>query len=204
MGSTISRLLCHLIGHFYPAYKTYKAIELNSEPLYTQWLTYWLVNTCFSLLELFSDTLFPIFLPFYFELKILVLIYLVSPQFLGATKLCNLILLPHLSKYEDEIDRSVLHLQKTGAEKLSEISKKGVNHLQTSGINLITSGLSVMASLQETAELNRRESVAHNVGRMGNPREDARYFAGIEPTSDEYRRVALEARSSFISSVHED
>merc|ERR1719183_764144 len=47
--------LCSMIGFFYPAWASFKAIETKQKGDDTQWLIYWTVYAFFSILEAFID-----------------------------------------------------------------------------------------------------------------------------------------------------
>ncbi|KAJ8304813.1 hypothetical protein KUTeg_018396 [Tegillarca granosa] len=63
-----AQFLCNFIGFLYPAYASVKAIESTSKDDDTQWLTYWVVYSFFSLLEFFTD-IFLFWIPFYWFFK---------------------------------------------------------------------------------------------------------------------------------------
>jgi receptor expression-enhancing protein 5/6 len=72
-------LLTNLLGFLYPAYQSFKAIESSSKEDDLQWLTYWTVFGFFSVLEFWADLLIA-WLPFYWLMKSVVVIYLFLPQ----------------------------------------------------------------------------------------------------------------------------
>merc|ERR1711911_251767 len=76
-----AQLLCNLIGFVYPALKSIKAVESVKKEDDTKWLTYWIVFAFLSTLEFFSN-LITNFIPFYWLLKCMVLIWCFAP--LGA------------------------------------------------------------------------------------------------------------------------
>jgi hypothetical protein len=84
----LSRPICHFLGYLYPAYKSYLAIQVDDEDVHMQWLTYWIVNTYFTIFELFGDRVLS-WLPMYYEAKIALLVFLVTPRFKGASLLYN-------------------------------------------------------------------------------------------------------------------
>jgi len=62
-----SAFIVALLGFLYPAYASVKAIESTNKEDDTQWLTYWVVYSAFSIAEFFSDLLlswFPMYLVF--------------------------------------------------------------------------------------------------------------------------------------------
>lgn len=49
------QLVCNIIGFFYPAYCSMKALESRQKDDDTKWLTYWVVFAVFTIFEYFSD-----------------------------------------------------------------------------------------------------------------------------------------------------
>ena len=45
-----------IIAVAYPMYASFKAVESTNKADDTQWLTYWVVYACFTILECFTDT----------------------------------------------------------------------------------------------------------------------------------------------------
>ena len=76
-------LLTNLVGAFYPAFMSFYALESPGIDDDKQWLTYWSVFGIFSLCDQFSERILSI-IPFYFVLKVLLLIWLFHPSTLGA------------------------------------------------------------------------------------------------------------------------
>ena len=75
------RVLCQLLGSFYPAYASYRAVLSRDAEEHKQWLCYWVVNSLFVVAELFSDLLS--WLPLYWEAKLALIIWLTFYR--GAT-----------------------------------------------------------------------------------------------------------------------
>jgi receptor expression-enhancing protein 5/6 len=67
----------------YPAYASMVAIETDSKDDDTQWLMYWVVFACFTLVEFFLDLVL-YYLPFYFLFKLAFLGWCMAPQTRGA------------------------------------------------------------------------------------------------------------------------
>jgi receptor expression-enhancing protein 5/6 len=115
-----------LVGTAYPVYWTMKAIESKSNED-KQWLTYWVVFACFTIIDMFSGYLLK-FIPFYFFLKIVFLIWLFMPNSQGSYIIYHLLVVRVFRLYEQDIDKAT--------EKLTEITKNIVN----SGQDVIKSG----------------------------------------------------------------
>jgi hypothetical protein len=79
--SFLCRVLCHVLGSFYPAYASYRAVLSRDAEEHKQWLCYWVVNALFVVAELFSD--FLSWLPLYWEAKLALIIWLTLYR--GAT-----------------------------------------------------------------------------------------------------------------------
>lgn len=55
---------------------------------YVRWMMYWIVFALFTTAETFSDLLLSFWFPFYYELKICTLIWLLAPATNGKHELC--------------------------------------------------------------------------------------------------------------------
>jgi receptor expression-enhancing protein 5/6 len=92
------------IGVVYPAIQSIKAIESPDEDDDKQWLTYWIVFGLFSFVELFIGFILK-FIPFYFILKMIFLLWLFLPNFNGALKIYKLFVYKIFKKYENDINK---------------------------------------------------------------------------------------------------
>lgn len=52
---------------------------------YMKWMMFWIVFAAFCIFETFSDIFISFWFPFYYELKVIFIIWLVSPWTKGAT-----------------------------------------------------------------------------------------------------------------------
>ena len=97
-------MIVQLISVAYPAAKSAMAIETESKDDDKQWLTYWMVFGLFNIL----DQTFGYFLemiPFYFLIKLLILIWLQNPISQGALIIYNSAIQPFAQKYKAEVDQ---------------------------------------------------------------------------------------------------
>ncbi|XP_045406866.1 receptor expression-enhancing protein 2 isoform X3 [Lemur catta] len=95
----ISRLVVLIFGTLYPAYSSYKAVKTKNVKEYVKWMMYWIVFAFFTTAETLTDIVLSWF-PFYFELKIAFVIWLLSPYTKGSSVLYRKFVHPTLSNKE--------------------------------------------------------------------------------------------------------
>lgn len=76
-------LLSNLAGVVLPTYYSLQAIETTGTKDDTRLLTYWVSYGILTIIEYWSNTIL-YFVPFYFLIKTVFLLWLVLPQFAGA------------------------------------------------------------------------------------------------------------------------
>ena len=84
LGSFLSRLLIIGFGSLYPAYSSFKTIRSANVKHYVRWMMYWTVFALFSAAEYVAD-IFISWLPFYYEIKVLLVLWLMSSYTKGAS-----------------------------------------------------------------------------------------------------------------------
>jgi len=87
----------NLVGWGFPAYLSFKALETPQANDDIQWLTYWVVFGFFNLTESFALRLVLYYVPWYFTLKTIFIIWLQLPVFRGAQTIYVTILKPVLA-----------------------------------------------------------------------------------------------------------
>lgn len=159
------------VGLLYPAFASFKAIESPQPQDDTQWsvippvrgcehcgvwlvlififlacnrLTYWVVYAYFAVIELFGDNLV-FWLPFYYELKILILILLQLPQFKFASQIYISLIQPWFRAKEKDIDAA---LDSAKALALAKV-QQGLNYAATNGPAFLGSSFAAMAKWQQ-------------------------------------------------------
>lgn len=100
--------------------------EKQDRQLHAQWLTFWIVNSYFTLGEILADQLLS-FLPLYFEIKIALLMWIVLPRFRGGEKIYRQVIHPYLVQHESEIDEGLQNLQTKGVEQLGALKDAGIS-----------------------------------------------------------------------------
>jgi len=101
-------------------YQTFKAIESEDKDDDIQWLTFWLIYSIVSFLEVFADYLFS-WIPFYPEIKIAFIIFL--GFFKGARLLYKNVVRPFLIQKEGAIDKQIVDL-KLKAQKYTKLAEE--------------------------------------------------------------------------------
>lgn len=119
----ISKILFNFFGYLSPALNSTKAIISKDEEGIREYLTYWCV---FGLLLYFEFLLnfFSALRNWPPESKVLFILWLTLPQFQGAFRIYNFVLMPYFEKYENEIDKHIDIISKG-------VSDKAHRHLQT-------------------------------------------------------------------------
>lgn len=91
-----------LLGVAYPCFMSFLALESDGEDDDKQWLTYWVVFGIFNIVDQFAGFILA-FVPFYFFLKLIFMVWLFHPATLGATTIYNIYILPNMKQYEKHI-----------------------------------------------------------------------------------------------------
>jgi receptor expression-enhancing protein 1/2/3/4 len=109
--SLVSHILCAWFAFALPSYSTYKALAHSASADTLQALsTYWAVIGAFLAFEQ-SLGLFLSWLPFYWELRTVFLLYISLPQTQGSTYVYKTCLEPWFSKNEADLDVAMVSAQ---------------------------------------------------------------------------------------------
>ncbi|KAI3447415.1 hypothetical protein Pfo_004080 [Paulownia fortunei] len=108
----ISRSLILALGYAYPAFQCFKTLEKNRVEIQELrfWCQYWIIVAVLTVLEKFFDIFGP-WLPMYREMKLALFIYLWHPNIKGCGYVYETLLCPYVSRYETDIDRSLLEFK---------------------------------------------------------------------------------------------
>ena len=117
----LDRYITCLVGIVLPTYWSIKAIESAEPGDDKQWLTYWAVYAIFTFFDLFANFIMR-FIPFYFFVKIIFLIWCFMPNTQGAKFLYEKFIKKIFDKYEDVLDKYVKKVE-TGTKNAYEKAK---------------------------------------------------------------------------------
>ncbi|XP_016411020.1 receptor expression-enhancing protein 2-like isoform X2 [Sinocyclocheilus rhinocerous] len=140
----ISRMVVLAFGTLYPAYSSYKAVKTKNVKEYVKWMMYWIVFALFTTAETITDMLLSWF-PFYFELKIAFVIWLLSPYTKGSSVLYRKFVHPTLSNKEREIDEYITQAKDRSYETMMRFGKRGLNIAATAAVTAASKGQGVLS-----------------------------------------------------------
>jgi len=158
ISSIISRLVILVFGTLYPAYASYKAVRTKNVKEYVKWMMYWIVFALFTCAETFTDVFLSWF-PFYYEIKIILVIWLLSPATKGSSILYRKFVHPMLSKREHEIDEYISKAKEQSYRQVLDLGSKGVNVLMQTAIKNLTVPASLLPSMSESSISSNRDEV---------------------------------------------
>jgi len=115
--------VCNIVGFVYPLYGSFKAIKSPAKGDDTHWLTYWIVYGWFAFIESFTDILLK-WIPFYYALKVLFLIWCFLPQTRGAETVYKRFLHPLFIKYERQLDAAMEEVEGEASKLLGSTEGK--------------------------------------------------------------------------------
>uniref|UniRef100_D3TLX0 Receptor expression-enhancing protein n=1 Tax=Glossina morsitans morsitans TaxID=37546 RepID=D3TLX0_GLOMM len=127
ISALISRLVILSFGTLYPAYASYKAVRTKNVKEYVKWMMYWIVYAFFTCFETFTD-IFLSWFPFYYEVKVVIVLWLLSPATKGSSTLYRKFVHPMLTRREQEIDEYINQAKERGYSAVLQLGSKGVNY----------------------------------------------------------------------------
>ena len=105
MGVLLYQSFRLVFGTLYPAYCSFKAVKTKNVKDYVHWMTYWIVFAVLTISEEITDCLLSFWFPLYYECKIVLLVWLLSPATRGSTLLYRQVIHPALVSREQDIDQ---------------------------------------------------------------------------------------------------
>ncbi|XP_071310923.1 receptor expression-enhancing protein 4 isoform X2 [Agelaius tricolor] len=133
-----------LFGMLYPAYASYKAVKTKNIREYVRWMMYWIIFALFMTTETFTDLLIS-WLPFYYEVKMAFVIWLLSPYTRGASLLYRRFVHPTLARREKDIDAFLVRARERGYETALSFGKRGLNLAATAAVQAATKSQGALA-----------------------------------------------------------
>ncbi|KAL9615318.1 MAG: hypothetical protein Q9167_000289 [Letrouitia subvulpina] len=169
MFDVVPNLLSSTITILFPIFASYKALRTSDPAQLTPWLMYWVVISCFSLVEywtffVLSWSVFrcrlgylnglDIGIPFYAYFRLTLLSYLVLPQTQGARLIYQSYVHPFLAHHESEIDLFITQTHDRAKTVGLQYLKNAVNFVKRSILGL---------QLQQTPPPKHEENYAQSL-----------------------------------------
>eukprot|EP01086_Lenisia_limosa_P009516 TRINITY_DN32994_c0_g1_i2.p1 TRINITY_DN32994_c0_g1~~TRINITY_DN32994_c0_g1_i2.p1 ORF type:complete len:311 (-),score=56.04 TRINITY_DN32994_c0_g1_i2:34-966(-) len=129
LGYVLSQVGCDFLMLVYPFYKTFKALKNERDEEYRQWLMFWAVVGVFSIFESYIEWTVS-WLPFFYELKLLFVLWLAAPQSQGAVSLYSRLLHPFLIEREEQIDNKIDETVDIARANSGNLARKGMSWVQ--------------------------------------------------------------------------
>eukprot|EP00696_Hemimastix_kukwesjijk_P016201 gnl/Hemi2/4578_TR1585_c0_g1_i1.p1 gnl/Hemi2/4578_TR1585_c0_g1~~gnl/Hemi2/4578_TR1585_c0_g1_i1.p1 ORF type:complete len:179 (-),score=67.29 gnl/Hemi2/4578_TR1585_c0_g1_i1:79-615(-) len=164
LGWYLSRFLGYVLGFLYPAYASFKALESNEPEDDKQWLTYWVVISAFQVLEFVADYII-CWIPLYYEVKILFVIWLQAPQTKGAAAVYHNYLQPFLKAHEKQVDEGILKAEQMAKqmakEKAANLAQIGQDFVQKNLQNAVNAAAQAAAANLAASATSAATAPAH-------------------------------------------
>eukprot|EP00792_Barthelona_sp_PAP020_P003608 TRINITY_DN1573_c0_g1_i2.p2 TRINITY_DN1573_c0_g1~~TRINITY_DN1573_c0_g1_i2.p2 ORF type:complete len:149 (-),score=30.58 TRINITY_DN1573_c0_g1_i2:1054-1500(-) len=130
MRAFISKLLIIVFGLLRPAFSSFKALRSPQEDDDRKWLTYWIIYACFASVEFVADVLIKWF-PFYFEMKLIVLLWLSLEKFNGSIVIFEKYVSPWLMQNEENIEAKIQNSSRVAYKYFLIVFKKIIHEMST-------------------------------------------------------------------------
>lgn len=92
-----------------------------------RWMMHWITMACFQLIETFTDVFLSWF-PFYYEAKVCIVFWLLSPMTKGSSILYKKFIHPKLSRHEQEIDDYINQAKTKGYTAVIQLGTKSLDY----------------------------------------------------------------------------
>merc|ERR1719493_294397 len=161
MSSLMYTMVKLVYGTLYPAYYSFKAVKERNVQEYVHWMTYWIVHAGLTLVETVADVILGFWFPFYYSVKIVFLVWLLSPLTEGSTLLYKEVLHPMLSQKEEEVDRFSQNVWETVCHLVGRCFREGLGKMET-------------VLVQSICNINQGDSKRSNIDDVAMSYEDIR------------------------------
>lgn len=136
----LSRIVILFCGTLYPAYRSYKTVKTKNVREYVKWMMYWIVFAVFLCTEALLDFFVSFWFPFYYEVKILFVIWLLSPYTKGASFVYRKFIHPLLVRHEEDIDQYLNKAKTDSYSTLMRIGSKSILYAKEAFANAAIRG----------------------------------------------------------------
>jgi receptor expression-enhancing protein 1/2/3/4 len=139
-------------------------------------MMYWIVFALFTTLETFLDIFFSWF-PFYYEIKIIFILWVLSPATRGSSILYKKLVHPMLISREQEIDELIEKTKVQGYSTFIQLFTSGFNYLSNLFMNSAMRGQSLLgAHLTQSLSVNEIYTEHGNTQQIRSSKSNDGYF----------------------------
>lgn len=156
------------LGTLYPAYKTWKALKRKDETTRRRWMKYWVSFSAFQAFELIADFTIAYLIPFYIELKLLAILWLVH----GTKFIFDTIVNRELTKREKSIDRWLTKIYKVRDEITALVWFEASRFLVRILTSLMSCGFSVLTTDESSPMEQQGSNNAREQGDLAGEQEE--------------------------------
>ncbi len=126
----------------------------NLNLIKVKWMMYWIVFALFTTCETFLDIFFSWF-PFYYEIKILFILWVLSPATRGSSLLYKKVVHPMLISREKEIDDLIEKTKQQGYSTFIQLFSSGFNYASNLFLSSALKGQMLLGNqLKKSLSLN--------------------------------------------------
>ncbi|CAO1598501.1 hypothetical protein XANCAGTX0491_002265 [Xanthoria calcicola] len=137
MFDIIPNVLSSVVTILFPIFASYKALRTSDPAQLTPWLMYWVVISCFSLVEYWTFFIVS-WVPFYAYLRLFLLSYLVLPQTQGARLIYQSYIHPFLAHHESDIDTLITNAHDRAKAVGLQYLKRGIDFVKRNVLGMQT------------------------------------------------------------------
>ncbi|KYQ54149.1 Receptor expression-enhancing protein 1 [Trachymyrmex zeteki] len=141
-------------------------------------MMYWIVFALFTCAETFTDVFFSFWFPFYYEIKIILVLWLLSPATKGSSILYRRFVHPALIRREAEIDEALARATEQGYTAVLHLGTKGVNYATTVLMQTAIKNLPIVFPTTTSALPDRQSDPA--IFSLANPRPTTRLNSQLD------------------------
>ena len=117
-------LVTNFIGVAYPCFMSFYSIETTTtQEDDKQWLTYWVVFGVLSLAEQVAGGFLVQFVPFYWPIKLLILVWLFHPMTNGASVIYDNVVHPLWKEHEGRIEEVTKNIEGVVSQGIDKMAK---------------------------------------------------------------------------------
>lgn len=163
---------------------------------------YWIVFALFITAELFADLLLGFWFPFYYELKIIFMLWLLLPATKGSSILYRKFVHPWLSKNEKDIDSYIAQLKESGYDTFVRVSKNSLTMAAETMIKTAATGQTVLAEKLRHYGTDATDAGANKRGTRLHKAKS--WYGGMNVTDNDYMPIDESEEYSLIEEREEE